>query len=201
MSISGQRPCDISLNSLHDAIGVVPQDISLFNRSLLDNLRYGRPDATEAQVLQACEHAGCLDLIRSLPGGLQTIVGKRGTRLSGGQRQRVAIARAFPKDAPILLLDEATSSLDSASEAVIQAALERLMKGRRWSRSRIGCLRCRTSIALSSSSMGGSSAMGHRRNSRAGLAFTAMCCFVRSVGSLPCTPDAGLGSRRLRLDH
>ncbi|MBP0595404.1 ABC transporter ATP-binding protein [Paraburkholderia sp. LEh10] len=128
--ISGQRLCDIDLNSLHNAIGVVPQDISLFNRSLLDNLRYGRPEATEAAVLQACEHANCLDLIHSLPDGLQTVVGERGTRLSGGQRQRIAIARAFLKDAPILLLDEATSALDSASEAAIQAALEKLMKGR-----------------------------------------------------------------------
>jgi len=128
--ISGQRLCDISLNSLHDAIGVVPQDLSLFNRSLLDNLRYGRPEATEAEVLRACGHANCLDLVHSLPEGLQTIVGERGTRLSGGQRQRIAIARAFLKDAPILLLDEATSALDSASETMIQAALEKLMKGR-----------------------------------------------------------------------
>jgi ATP-binding cassette, subfamily B, bacterial len=128
--ISGQRLSDISLNSLHNVIAVVPQDISLFNRSLLDNLRYGRPDATEEQVLRACEHAHCLDLIRALPEGLQTIVGERGTRLSGGQRQRIAIARAFLKDAPILLLDEATSALDSASEAAIQHALEKLMKGR-----------------------------------------------------------------------
>jgi len=128
--ISGQRLSDVSLNSLHNAIAVVPQDISLFNRTLLDNLRYGRPEATDEEVLHACEHAGCLDLISSLPEGLQTMVGERGTRLSGGQRQRIAIARAFLKDAPILLLDEATSALDSASEAIIQAALERLMKGR-----------------------------------------------------------------------
>jgi ATP-binding cassette subfamily B protein len=126
--ISGQRLCDISLNSLRDAIGVVPQDISLFNRSLLENLRYGRPDATEEEVLKACEQA--LSLIRSLPDGLQTIVGERGTQLSGGQRQRIAIARAFLKDAPILLLDEATSALDSVSETMIEAALEKLMEGR-----------------------------------------------------------------------
>lgn len=130
MCISGQRLSDISLSSLHDAVGVVPQDISLFNRSLLDNLRYGRPNATEDEVLQACENANSLDLIRSLPDGLQTNVGERGTRLSGGQRQRIAIARAFLKNAPILLLDEATSALDSESEAKIQDALDRLMKGR-----------------------------------------------------------------------
>ncbi|WP_225031730.1 ABC transporter ATP-binding protein [Paraburkholderia sp. XV] len=128
--ISGQRLSDISLGSLHDAVGVVPQDISLFNRSLLDNLRYGRPNATEDEVLQACENANSLDLIHSLPDGLQTNVGERGTRLSGGQRQRIAIARAFLKDAPILLLDEATSALDSESEAKIQDALDRLMRGR-----------------------------------------------------------------------
>ncbi|ACC73857.1 ABC transporter ATP-binding protein [Paraburkholderia phymatum] len=128
--ISGQRLCDVSLASLRDAVAVVPQDISLFNRSLLDNLRYGRPGATEAEVLQACEHANCADLIRSLPDGLQTVVGERGARLSGGQRQRIAIARAFLKDAPILLLDEATSALDTESEAKVQQALDRLMKGR-----------------------------------------------------------------------
>lgn len=128
--ISGQRLHDISLASLHDAVGVVPQDISLFNRTLLDNLRYGRPDASEGDVLQACEHANCLELIHSLPDGLLTVVGERGTRLSGGQRQRIAIARAFLKDAPILLLDEATSALDSESEAMIQQPLDRLMKGR-----------------------------------------------------------------------
>ncbi|MEX4001564.1 ABC transporter ATP-binding protein [Paraburkholderia sp. EG285A] len=128
--ISGQRLCDVSLRSLHDAVSIVPQDISLFNRSLLDNLRYGRPEATEDQVMKACEYAGCLELIRSLPDGLNTVVGEHGSSLSGGQRQRIAIARAFLKDAPILLLDEATSALDSASEAVVQAALEKLMKGR-----------------------------------------------------------------------
>jgi ATP-binding cassette subfamily B protein len=128
--ISGQRLCDVSLGSLRDAVAVVPQDISLFNRSLLDNLRYGRPDATETEVLQACEHANCADLIRSLPDGLQTVVGERGARLSGGQRQRIAIARAFLKNAPILLLDEATSALDTESEVKIQKALDRLMKGR-----------------------------------------------------------------------
>jgi ATP-binding cassette subfamily B protein len=130
VTISGQRLSDVSLASLHDAIAIVPQDISLFNRTLLDNVRYGRPDATDEEVLRACEHANCLELIRSLPEGLGTVVGDRGTRLSGGQRQRIAIARAFLKDAPILLLDEATSALDSASEAAIQLALDRLMERR-----------------------------------------------------------------------
>ncbi|WP_233888537.1 ABC transporter ATP-binding protein [Paraburkholderia flagellata] len=128
--ISGQRLCDVSLASLHEAIGVVPQEISLFNRTLFDNLRYGRPEATEDDVLRACEFANCLDVVHSLPEGLQTIVGERGSRLSGGQRQRIAIARAFLKDAPILLLDEATSALDSESEALVQVGLDALMKGR-----------------------------------------------------------------------
>ena len=130
VAISGQRLADVSLASLRDAIAVVPQDISLFNRTLLENIRYGKPDASEVEVLRACERANCLDLIRSLPDGLETVVGERGARLSGGQRQRIAIARAFLKDAPILLLDEATSALDSESEAAIQHALDRLMTGR-----------------------------------------------------------------------
>ncbi|CAB3749122.1 ABC transporter ATP-binding protein [Paraburkholderia humisilvae] len=130
VTISGQCLSDVSLASLRSAIAIVPQDISLFNRTLLDNVRYGRPDATEEEVLRACAHANCLDLVRSLPEGLGTVVGDRGTRLSGGQRQRIAIARAFLKDAPILLLDEATSALDSVSEAAIQLALDRLMEGR-----------------------------------------------------------------------
>ena len=90
----------------------------------------GRPDATEDDVLRACEFANCLDVVHSLPEGLQTIVGERGSRLSGGQRQRIAIARAFLKNAPILLLDEATSALDSESEALVQVGLDALMKGR-----------------------------------------------------------------------
>jgi ATP-binding cassette subfamily B protein len=102
----------------------------LFHRSLLENLRYGRPEVTEEQVRAACNDAFCTDLIASLPGGLHTVVGERGTKLSGGQRQRIAIARAIIRDTPILLLDEATSSLDSASETAIQTALERLMHWR-----------------------------------------------------------------------
>jgi ATP-binding cassette subfamily B protein len=128
--ISGQRLCDVNQRSLHAAIAVVPQEASLFNRPLLDNLRYGRPDATEEEVINICRLTHCEDLLTALPEGLKTIVGDRGTKLSGGQRQRIAIARAMLKDAPILLLDEATSALDSASEAIVQAALERLMQGR-----------------------------------------------------------------------
>ena len=93
-------------------IAVVPQDISLFHRSVMENIRYARPDATEADVLNAATVARCRDFIEALPDGFETMVGDRGVKLSGGQRQRLAIARALLKNAPILLLDEATSALD-----------------------------------------------------------------------------------------
>jgi ATP-binding cassette subfamily B protein len=128
--ISGQDISRVTLDSLQAAISIVPQDASLFHRSLLDNIRYGVPDATEADVRRACEDAHCMDFLAALPGGLNTIAGDRGTKLSGGQRQRIAIARAILKDSPILLLDEATSALDTASELAIQSALERLMQNR-----------------------------------------------------------------------
>jgi ATP-binding cassette, subfamily B, bacterial len=116
--------------SLRQAITVVPQDISLLHRSILDNIRYGRPDAADADVLAAAEAARCRDFIEALPEGAATMVGDRGLKLSGGQRQRVAIARAILRAAPILLLDEATSSLDSESEDAIRLALDNLMRGR-----------------------------------------------------------------------
>ena len=117
-------------DALRRAIAVVPQDISLFHRSLRENIRYGRPDATDEEVMAAAEMARCLGFIEQLPDGLDTIVGDRGAKLSGGQRQRIAIARAFLKNAPILLLDEATSALDSHSEELIREALTTLMQGR-----------------------------------------------------------------------
>ncbi|HEX4171220.1 MAG TPA: ATP-binding cassette domain-containing protein, partial [Acetobacteraceae bacterium] len=98
--------------------------------SVLENIRYARPEATEAEVQAAADMAHCREFIEALPDGFATMVGDRGTKLSGGQRQRLAIARALLKDAPILLLDEATSALDSDSERAIQAALDRLMQGR-----------------------------------------------------------------------
>ena len=116
--------------SVRAAISVVPQDISLLHRSVLENIRYGRPDASDAEVLEAATAARCDDFIEELPEGLDTIVGDRGVKLSGGQRQRIAIGRAFLKDASILLLDEATSALDIESEEMIRDALERLMRGR-----------------------------------------------------------------------
>ena len=128
--IDGQGISRITQESLWNAIATVPQDTALFNRSLLDNIRYGRPDATDEEVWRAAMDARCNSFVEGLPEGLDTIVGDRGLRLSGGQRQRISIARAFLKDAPILLLDEATSALDTESEEVIRDSLERLMAGR-----------------------------------------------------------------------
>src|ERR1700719_3970565 len=117
-------------DSLRAAIAVVPQEISLFHRSVLENIRYARPEAADEDVLAAARAARCDDFIRALPQGYHTTVGERGDKLSGGQRQRLGIARALLKNAPIIVLDEATSALDSASEVEIQQALEVLMRGR-----------------------------------------------------------------------
>jgi len=129
ITIDGQDIARVTQESLRHAISVVPQDISLFHRTILENIRYGRPNATDDEVLRAAIAARC-DFIDDLPEGLNTMVGDRGVKLSGGQRQRIAIARAFLKDAPILLLDEATAALDSESEEAIREALSRLMRGR-----------------------------------------------------------------------
>jgi ATP-binding cassette subfamily B protein len=111
-------------------IGLVPQDTVLFAASARENIRYGRPGATDAEVEAAAQAAAADEFLRRLPQGYDTFLGERGTRLSGGQRQRIAIARAILRDPPILLLDEATSALDAESERLVQAALERLMRGR-----------------------------------------------------------------------
>jgi ATP-binding cassette subfamily B protein len=128
--IDGQDISKVTQESLREAIAVVPQDISLFCRSVIENIRYGKPDASDQEVREAAAAARCGDFIEALPNGLQTIVGERGVKLSGGQRQRIAIARAFLRDAPLLLLDEATSALDGDSEEAIREALGRLMQGR-----------------------------------------------------------------------
>ncbi|RZI74969.1 MAG: ATP-binding cassette domain-containing protein, partial [Variovorax sp.] len=128
--LDGQVIAEVQLDTLRHAVAVVPQDIHLMHRSIMENLRYGRPDATDAEVMAAAVQARCDGFIRELPDGYNTIVGERGIRLSGGQRQRVGIARAMLKDARILLLDEATSALDSESEGEIQRALIELMHGR-----------------------------------------------------------------------
>jgi ATP-binding cassette, subfamily B, bacterial len=129
ITIDGQDISRVTQQSLREAIAVVPQDISLFQRSILENIRYGRPTATDDEVLRAAIAARC-DFVETLPEGMATMVGDRGVKVSGGQRQRIAIARAFLKDAPILLLDEATAALDSESEEAIREALARLMRGR-----------------------------------------------------------------------
>jgi ATP-binding cassette subfamily B protein len=129
IAIDGQDISRVTQQSLRQAISVVPQDISMFHRTILENIRYGRPTASDNEVLRAAIAARC-DFVEALPEGLATMVGDRGVKLSGGQRQRIAIARAFLKDAPILLLDEATAALDSESEEAIREALGRLMRGR-----------------------------------------------------------------------
>jgi ATP-binding cassette subfamily B protein len=127
--VDDQDIAKVTQESLRHAIAVVPQDIALFQRSVLENIRYGQPGASDDMVFEAAVAARC-DFIESLPNGIETIVGDRGVKLSGGQRQRIAIARAFLKDSPLLLLDEATSALDSESEEIIREALNRLMRGR-----------------------------------------------------------------------
>jgi ATP-binding cassette subfamily B protein len=128
--IDGQDVSAVTQGSLRRAIAVVPQDPALFHRSLLENIAYGRPDATRAQIEDAARKALAHEFILRLPNGYDTLVGERGVKLSGGERQRVAIARAFLADAPILVLDEATSSLDVETEAEVQLAAEALMAGR-----------------------------------------------------------------------
>jgi ATP-binding cassette, subfamily B, bacterial len=128
--IDEQDISTVTQQSLRQAIAVVHQDISLFHRSVRENLRYGRPDATDDEVYRAAEAARCTEFITRLPQGFDTIIGERGLKLSGGERQRLAIARAFLRNAPIILLDEATSALDTESEQSIQEALVRLVKGR-----------------------------------------------------------------------
>lgn len=130
IDISGQNIKFITQKSLREAIAYVPQETSLFHRSIADNIAYGKLNASLKEIKWAAEQANANEFIEDLPEGYHTLVGERGVKLSGGQRQRVAIARAILKDAPILVLDEATSALDSESEALIQEALEKLMQGR-----------------------------------------------------------------------
>jgi len=130
VSIDGQDIRDVTQASLRAAIGVVPQDTVLFNDTVLYNIRYGRVDASEAEIREAAELAQIDDFIRTLPAGYQTMVGERGLKLSGGEKQRVAIARTILKGPPILMLDEATSALDSHTEKEIQDALDRVARNR-----------------------------------------------------------------------
>lgn len=128
--VDGQNVSVVQQVSLRENIAYVPQETALFHRTIAENIAYAKPDATREEIVRAAKLANADAFIKELPDGYDTLVGERGIKLSGGQRQRVAIARAILKDAPILVLDEATSALDSESEALIQEALERLMKGR-----------------------------------------------------------------------
>ncbi len=128
--LDGVATRDLSLHALRQRVGIVPQDAVIFSNSALENIRYGRPDASDAEVRTAATAAFADDFIRALPEGYDTFLGERGVRLSGGQRQRIAIARAMLKNPPLLLLDEATSALDAESERMVQAALESAMRGR-----------------------------------------------------------------------
>ena len=128
--IDGQDVRDVTQHSIHKNIGIVQQDVFLFADTIFENIRYGKPDATEEEVIAAAKKAEIYDDIMAMPEGFQTYVGERGTLLSGGQKQRVAIARIFLKNPPILILDEATSALDSVTEAKIQRAFDNLSIGR-----------------------------------------------------------------------
>ncbi|MCI5634701.1 MAG: ABC transporter ATP-binding protein/permease [Alphaproteobacteria bacterium] len=128
--INGHDITELSQESLHKLIAFIPQDTSLFHRTIAENMAYGTFDATKKQIKQAAETAYLTDFINDLPQKYDTLVGDKGIKLSGGQRQRVAIARAILKNSPILILDEATSALDSESEDYIQKAMKKLMKGK-----------------------------------------------------------------------
>ena len=130
ISLNGVATRDMSLHALRERIGLVPQDAVIFSTSALENIRYGKPDASDAEVQAAAQAAFAHEFITALPESYDTFLGERGVRLSGGQRQRIAIARAMLKNSPLLLLDEATSALDAESERMVQAALESAMKGR-----------------------------------------------------------------------
>lgn len=130
ITIDGQNIAEHQQASLRGQIAIVQQEPILFHRTLAENIAYGRPEASRAEIIEAAKQANAYDFIMALPKGFETMVGERGVKLSGGERQRVAIARAFLADAPVLILDEATSSLDSESEVMIQEAMERLMIGR-----------------------------------------------------------------------
>ncbi len=130
ITIGGQDISDLDVQSLRSHVGIVPQEVILFGGTIEENIKYGKPEATHEEVIDAAKKANALDFIEKFPEAFETTVGERGVKLSGGQRQRIAIARAVLKDPDILILDEATSSLDAESEHLVQQALNELMKGR-----------------------------------------------------------------------
>src|SRR5678816_2214648 len=130
VSLDGINIKNITLNSLRRNVGVVQQDVYLFAGTVFENIRYGKPEASEIDVIEAAKKANAHDFIMTLPNGYQTDIGQRGVKLSGGQKQRLSIARVFLKDPPVLIFDEATSALDNESEKVVQESLERLAKDR-----------------------------------------------------------------------
>jgi len=128
--IDGTDIAKIDTDSLRNLIAIIPQDVNLFHRKLIDNIRYGNLDASDSDVIEASTKAYADEFIADLPEGYETYVGERGAKLSGGQRQRIAISRAILKNAPILILDEATSALDSMTEKYIQLSIKELIKGK-----------------------------------------------------------------------
>lgn len=130
LTVDGRPVSDIPPEVLRDHLAIVPQEVLLFGGTIEENIRYGRPDASREEVLEASRQAACHEFVSRFPEGYETIVGERGVKLSGGQRQRIAIARALLKNPSILILDEATSALDSESEQLIQQALDVLLAGR-----------------------------------------------------------------------
>ena len=130
VTIDGQDVRDVTQRSLREAIGLVQQDVYLFDGTIAENIAYGCPDATAAEIRLAARRANIADFVESLPDGYETQVGERGSHLSGGQKQRIAIARVFLKNPPILIFDEATSALDNESEQAVQESLEELSRGR-----------------------------------------------------------------------
>ncbi|OWZ25612.1 ABC transporter ATP-binding protein [Wolbachia endosymbiont of Wuchereria bancrofti] len=128
--IDRQDVRNVTQDSLHKNVGVIPQDPSLFHRVLMENIRYSKADASDDEVVEATKRAHAHEFISKLPQGYESLIGERGMKLSGGQRQRITIARAILKNAPILILDEATSQLDSVTESNIQKSLWELMQGK-----------------------------------------------------------------------
>ena len=128
--MDGQDIRKIKLSDLRNHIGIVQQDVYLFAGTILENIRYGKPDASREEVIKAAKEANAHEFIMSFPDGYDTDIGQRGVKLSGGQKQRLSIARVFLKNPPILIFDEATSALDNESEKVVQESLEILAKGR-----------------------------------------------------------------------